>query len=711
MTNDEKTKFEILRQKAEELLNTLPTPRDEQDKLLSVPSKTSSPLSEINMMKLIHELEVYQVELELQNEELQRAKALADIATNKYTNLYDFAPSGYFTLSKMGDIIDLNLASALMLGKERSKLIDNRFSLFVSSDTRSVFNLFIDKVFESKSPETCEVTLISNDDLPTNVLLTGIVTENDDQCNITMVDITKRKQAEIMLLEEKQRVKTILELVGDPIFLKDNEHRIIFANRAFLDLFELDEASVLGKTLAENVPENEMEHFLRVDRSVLDTGISDSCEEELTVGGTKHTIITKKIRFIDKSENRFLVGSIHDITERKQWEVELISAKKQAEESDKLKSAFLANMSHEIRTPMNGILGFAELLKEPELTGEQQQKYICIIEKAGARMLNTINDIISISRIESGEMNISVSNTDINQQLEDVYNFFKPESEKKRIKFSFKTGLSGKKAIIKTDPDKMNTILFNLVKNAIKYTDKGSVEIGYRLKADSDPLELVFYVKDTGIGIPENRQKAIFERFIKADINDKMARQGSGLGLAIAKAYIEVLGGKMSMESKEGLGSVFYYTLPYHTELEEKSVTENAVLNNDIKKQINPQVSGLKILIAEDDENSEMYLRVIIKSICKELLTAETGREAIAACRNHPDIDLILMDIQMPSTNGYEATREIREFNKEVIIIAQTAFALAGDREKAIEAGCNDYITKPINKEKIMQVLAKYFQQ
>jgi hypothetical protein len=326
-------------------------------------------------------------------------------------------------------------------------------------------------------------------------------------------------------------------------------------------------------------------------------------------------------------------------------------------------------------------------------------------------MLNTINNIISISRIEAGELSVSVSNTDINVLLKDVYNFFKPESEIKGLQFSIKRGLSGKKAIIQTDPEKVNAILFNFVKNAIKYTDKGSVEIGYNLKADSDPLELVFYVKDTGIGIPENRQKAIFERFIQADINDKMAMQGSGLGLSIAKAYIEVLGGKIGMESEEGLGSVFYFTLPYSTELQEKELIKKSVLHDVKEKQVDTRVSPLKILIAEDDENAEMYLRVITKSLSKEILTAETGFEAIEACRNNPDIDLILMDIQMPGMSGYEATREIRKFNKELIIIAQTAFALAGDREKALEAGCNDYITKPVNKEKMMQLIAKYFQQ
>jgi len=392
-------------------------------------------------------------------------------------------------------------------------------------------------------------------------------------------DITARKQAEMMLKDEKELLRTVLEMVANPIFLKDNEHRIIFANPAFFDLFDLDENSVLGKTLAENVPKKEMEHFLKIDRTVLNTGIPSHIEEALTVGGKLHTIITNKTRFINKSGEKFLVGSIYDITERKQKEAalivankelvfqneekekraaELIVAKEHAEESDRLKSAFLANMSHEIRTPMNGILGFAGLLKEPGLTGEKQQKYIKIIEKSGDRMLNIINNIVDISKIESGLMKAFIKETNINEQVENIYNFFKPEAKAKGIRLSVKKTLSEKEAVINTDPEKIYAILSNLVKNAIKYTDKGTIEVGY----DSNGECLEFYIKDTGMGIPKDRQKAIFERFIQADISDKMAMQGAGLGLSIAKAYVELLGGKIWVDSEVGIGSTFYFTIP-----------------------------------------------------------------------------------------------------------------------------------------------------
>ena len=391
---------------------------------------------------------------------------------------------------------------------------------------------------------------------------------------------------------------------------------------------------------------------------------------------------------------------------------QLIKAKDKAEESDRLKSAFLANMSHEIRTPMNGILGFSELLKDPDLTGGQQLEYIRIIENSGKRMLNIINDIVDISKIEAGLMKIDSKESDINEQIEYIYTFFKPEVEAKGMKLFFKNPLSAKESIINTDREKLYAILTNLVKNAIKYSTKGSIELGYQLKIEKESdntdkkgnIVLEFYVKDTGIGIPKERQEAIFERFIQADIADKMAYQGAGLGLSISKAYVEMLGGKIWVESEEGKGSCFYFTLPYHTDSFEETIDRQPIplMKNDI-------VRKLKILIAEDDEVSDSMLSIMLREFSNKILHAETGLETIKVCQDNPDIDLILMDIRMPEMGGYEATHKIREFNKEVIIIAQTAHGLSGDREKSLESGCNDYIAKPINRTELLALIQKYF--
>jgi signal transduction histidine kinase len=239
---------------------------------------------------------------------------------------------------------------------------------------------------------------------------------------------------------------------------------------------------------------------------------------------------------------------------------DLITSKVKAEESDRLKSAFLANMSHEIRTPMNGILGFADLLKQPNLSGTTKNEYISIIEQSGARLLSIINDIVDISKIESGQMKVSFSETDVNEQIEYIYSFFRPEIEKKGVKLSLNIALPSKEAVINTDSDKIYAVFINLVKNAIKFTTTGSIELGYE-KVDNF---LQFFVRDTGIGIRPHLLNIIFERFRQG--SDFLTRnyEGAGLGLSISKAYVEMLGGKIWAESEEKKGSIFYFTIPYN---------------------------------------------------------------------------------------------------------------------------------------------------
>jgi hypothetical protein len=322
-------------------------------------------------------------------------------------------------------------------------------------------------------------------------------------------------------------------------------------------------------------------------------------------------------------------------------------------------------------------------------------------------MLNIINDIVDISKIESGLMEVDLKESNINEQIDYIHTFFKPEMDKKKIQFFSTKDLPKKEAFINTDREKIYAILTNLVKNAIKYTNEGSIEFGYTLKTESKTTMLEFFVKDTGIGIPKDRQEAIFERFIQADITDGMARQGAGLGLSISKAFVELLGGKIWVSSEEGKGSIFYFTIPYNSQTHTKSHITTFVP----EKVEEGQIRNLKVLIVEDDKISYLLLLNLLKKISYQSLHSETGVEAIEMCRNNPDLDLVLMDINMTDLNGYEATRQIRQFNKDIVIIAQTAFGLTGDREKTLEAGCNDYISKPINKYKLLVLLQKYFKK
>lgn len=390
-----------------------------------------------------------------------------------------------------------------------------------------------------------------------------------EKINKDLENTVRERTKELFLAKDvaesnNARVSAIIEGSQNNIWAFNRNYEVLYINHAFRLSFQNIYGVLLepGVNLIESIPETIRPLWKTRYDKVLNNEqftIEDTVE---TLGGLVYIQVT----FNPIIYQGVVVGGScfgNDITDRKLSEIELQRAKERAEESDRLKSAFLANMSHEIRTPMNGIIGFAELLKEPNLTGVQQQEYIQIIEKAGERMLSIINDIIDISRIEAGLMKTVIKETDINEQIEYIYTFFKPEIEAKGIEISYRNSLSAKEAIIKTDSEKLYAIFTNLVKNAIKFTKEGSIEFGYILKMDSEPAEIEFYVKDTGVGISKDREDSIFERFIQADTADNLARQGAGLGLSISKAFVEMLGGRIWVVSKEEIGTTFYFTLPY----------------------------------------------------------------------------------------------------------------------------------------------------
>ncbi len=414
----------------------------------------------------------------------------------------------------------------------------------------------------------------------------------------------------------------------------------------------------------------------------------------------------------DNGDISFFIAIKEDTTEKKKILDDLVKAKEQAEESNNLKKAFLNNISHEIRTPFNGILGFLRLIKDdPDLTNDERAKFIDIINESAFRLMNTINDIVEVSQIQAGQIKAVISEINIRSLMDKLFGQFKTSCEFQGLKFVINNQLPPNIDSISTDFKKVYSIISILIGNAIKFTKTGSIEFDICIvnKAGSKLSKLQFSVKDTGVGIGKDKLHVIFDRFRQADSTSTRQFEGSGLGLSIAKAYVEMLGGTIWVESEEGVCSTFYFTLPYNVGPEEKIDAKSVVVIDKTNNQIDPKVSGLKILIVEDDKVSEMLIDITIKTHGKEILKAKSGNEAVEICRNNPDIDLILMDIQMPLMDGYEATRYIRQFNKKAIIIAQTAYSLSTDREKAIEVGCNDYIAKPINKDELLGLIQKYF--
>jgi signal transduction histidine kinase len=381
--------------------------------------------------------------------------------------------------------------------------------------------------------------------------------------------------------------------------------------------------------------------------------------------------------------------------------IELTEAKNQAEQSDRLKSAFLANMSHEIRTPMNGIIGFANLLCEAE-DQEEHDEFVKIIIENGEHLLDLLNEIIDISKVEAGMLELNKREFSLNQLMDELHNFFRSDKNvlTKQLKLKCKKGLSNEESMIVFDRTRLKQVLINLINNACKFSEKGSVEFGYYI---SEGL-LYFYVKDTGPGLNEVQQKVIFERFMQATLDHTPEQEGTGLGLAISKAFVNLFGGEIWIESELGSGSIFYFNLP----VDDGPAKLLNVDNLNILDIMEYNWKGKVILVAEDVATNYLLVKKSLRKTEVDLIWAKNGQEAVDECKKDQQIDLVLMDIRMPLMNGMEATKQIKAIRGDLPIIAQTAYAMDGDRNRSLEAGCDDYISKPIDLKSFVELISKY---
>ncbi|WP_462281609.1 PAS domain-containing hybrid sensor histidine kinase/response regulator [Salinivirga cyanobacteriivorans] len=384
----------------------------------------------------------------------------------------------------------------------------------------------------------------------------------------------------------------------------------------------------------------------------------------------------------------------------KKQNIKLQKAKEKAEESDRLKSAFLANMSHEIRTPMNAIMGFAEILSETEVSTESQMEFGKTIYSRSQHLLQIINDIVDISKIEANLLNIQKSHFDINQMLDELHETFIPilrKRNKSHIDLKLIKSIAGK-FVIYTDHNRLEQILTNLISNATKFTNQGSISIGYE-KPINDILE--FYVSDTGSGIKPSEINKIFDRFVMATnaVNDK--NEGTGLGLAISKSLAELLGGRIWIAQTSEKGTSFHFTISI---CEKEKDRQNSDKPEETRLQA---MKHTKILLVEDDEGSIKFMRTILEDKGADLTICQKGQDAIEKIAQGAHFDIILMDIRLPDMSGLEVTKTIKSL-VNIPIIAQTAYALNEDRDKALQAGCDDYIPKPIDIEKLIQLIKKH---
>jgi PAS domain S-box-containing protein len=396
--------------------------------------------------------------------------------------------------------------------------------------------------------------------------------------------------------------------------------------------------------------------------------------------------------------------TIEDISDRKQMIAELIAAREKAEQSDRLKSAFLANMSHEIRTPMNAIVGFSEMLSDPELPHGDRQRYASIIQSRSGDLMHLIDDLLEISRIESGNASVVRERVLINQVIDELGSVFSERLSrvhKSQVSLVPDKCLSGPPAEIRTDGYILKQVFSNLIDNAIKYTVKGFIRFGYRLPADG---RITFYVEDSGIGIDPSQHAVIFEHFRQADHRDARQYGGTGLGLSICKGSLALLGGEIHVESEPGNGSRFLFTLPYEP--------ESGMTGPFVSGHADPEArtvfdwTGKRFLLVEDEETNMEFLHILLGRTGAELVPASNGRAAMGFIRGPQHFDLVLLDVRLPDADGWELAREIREVRPGLRVIAQTAYAMSTDRQKSQEAGCDGYVSKPIRKELLLKTIA-----
>jgi PAS domain S-box-containing protein len=510
-------------------------------------------------------------------------------------------------------------------------------------------------------------------------------------------DITAKKKAE-------QRVKILsLSIDQSPVSvtITDTDFKIEYVNPAFCKITGYNIEEVIGKTpkvfSSGSLPEND---FQNVSKTIWSGNVWRGEFLNTKKNGEpfwENVSISPLVN--EQHQITHFVSVKEDITEMRKMIEDLIASKDKAEASDRLKTAFMNNISHEIRTPLNGIVGFSQILTDEDLLPQERNRFIRMLNKSSDRLINTVTNFMDISLLNSGNQGVFKKEIDLYTIINNVIGKFDEASREKNLSISHQSSHTDNDLKIFTDGELISKIIYQLIDNAVKFTYTGAITLGYNL--DKNCINL--YVKDTGVGISEEKKNQMFGSFIQENISNTRGYEGSGIGLSIAKGFAELLGGKIWLESEKGKGSTFYLSIPCKDELIENKPTRS--INHTVLKDISHT-----ILIAEDDEINFAYLEILLTHKSIKVLHATNGIETVEMCKKNPEVCLVLMDLKMPEMDGFEATRQIKLSRPELPVIAVTAYAEREDKKKAIQAGCDDYLTKPVKKEFLMKKMEEFCQ-
>jgi PAS domain S-box-containing protein len=650
------------------------------------------------------ELRRYAEELEKEILERKKNEAFLLKSQNLFQTLAEVSPVGIFRTTPDGNTTYVNPRWSELSGLTLEEAVGNGWLNAVHPDDREIVVEYWKSNILLQKRSDAEYRFLHKDKSVIWVIGNAVPELIDNKIIGyvgTITDNTERKHAERILQESEEKYRRIFENVQDLYYETSMDGTVLEVSPSILILShdQYIREDLIGKSMFGFYSNSE--DRLSLLSALKNKGAVNDFEVTLRNknGSLIPCSISAKISFDKQGKPEKIIGSMRDISDRKLVELDLIKAKDKAEESDRLKTAFLNNISHEIRTPMNAIVGFSDLITDPDLTPEIRNEFIQTIVQSSNQLLSIITQIVKIATIEAGQEKIYEKETSLNLIFKMLCDQFSSEAGKKNINMKYNTAIPDGEDKIKTDETKLIQVISNLLSNALKFIKQGSIDYGYAVKGKN----LEFYVRDTGIGIPEDMHEKIFERFRQVESSLAREYEGSGLGLSISKAYVELLGGKIWLTSRLGEGSVFYFTIPYNKINNNKK--SGKALPNNLEERLERPVT---ILIAEDVDNNYMLLEQYLSNANINVIRAVNGREAVEICKNNHSIILVLMDLKMPVMDGFEATEIIKNLLPDLPIIAQTAYARDTDKEKAIACGCSDLISKPYKKDELMFLISKY---